>query len=213
MFVFSPHRPKELRPKEDKSYIFDDVFDEDTPTADIFSQSLTTAIENVINGYNSTVLAYGMTGAGKTYTMFGDIYNSNGGVDAHPGLITLMVKELFSAFAREQENGYQFQLKFSYLEIYNEQIRDLLSPSSTENLMIIEDPTKGVVIPDLSIYEINQYQEITDLIISGNSKRVMAPTGANQFSSRSHAILQLIIEKEAKLEILLRLILKARCVW
>ena len=193
-------KAKELRAREERSYVFDNVFDDQDSTLDIYSQVLTPAISNVLSGYNSTVLAYGMTGAGKTYTMFGDIYNSNLGVNLNSdqGLITLMVQDLFHTFAEEEKNGFQFRMKFSYLEIYNEQIRDLLAQQTNESLMIIEDPVKGVIIPNLSSHSIHEYKNIIDLIILGNSKRTMASTNANQFSSRSHAILQIIVEKRQK---------------
>jgi len=139
-----------------------------------------------------------MTGAGKTYTMFGDIYDSNEGMNNDQGLITLMVQDLFHSFAEEEQNGFQFRMKFSYLEIYNEQIRDLLAQQTNENLMIIEDPAKGVIIPNLTSHTIEEYKNIIELIILGNSKRVMASTNANQFSSRSHAILQIIVEKRQR---------------
>ncbi len=83
----------------------------------------------------------------------------------------------------------------SYIEIYNEQVRDLLVEKS-ENLMLIEDPLRGIVVPDLTEYEINSLQELDKHIISGNQRRVMASTGFNAFSSRSHALISLNIEKK-----------------
>jgi len=138
-----------------------------------------------------------MTGAGKTFTMFGDIYNSIGGINAHPGIVSLVVKDLFAAFEREAENGYHFKIKLSYLEIYNEHARDLLTADCDE-MMIIEDSQKGIVIPNLSEFIITDHDEIVKYIIQGNQRRVMASTHANQFSSRSHAIIQLTIEKRSK---------------
>jgi len=184
---------KELRPREERSYVFNDIFDESVSTVEIYKKVLTPAVSHIMDGYNSTVLAYGMTGAGKTYTMFGDIYES-GGV----GVVTLMVKDLFEAFAKEEQDGYKCQMKFSYLEIYNEQVKDLLAQQTNENLMIIEDPVKGVYIPNLSSHNIDQCEDIINLIIKGNSKRAMASTNSNQFSSRSHAILQITVEKRQR---------------
>ncbi len=192
--MFDPDVNSEWSLKREKSYAFDDVFDENYTTSSIYDQALKSALDNVVNGYNSTIFAYGMTGAGKTFTMFGDIYNSSGGLEVHPGIITLFVNDLFSTFEKERENGYEFSIRFSYIEIYNEQTRDLLSPT-TENLMIVEDPQKGVIIPNLSEHVITHHDEIIEHILLGNSRRIMASTSHNQFSSRSHAILQLIIEK------------------
>ena len=108
--------------------------------------------------------------------------NSEAESNAQIGVITLMVQDLFEVFAKEEQKGYNCQMKFSYLEIYNEQIKDLLSPQGEENLMIIEDPAKGVCIPNLSSYNINACDDIINLIIKGNSKRAMASTSSNQFS-------------------------------
>jgi len=147
----------------------------------------------MVQGFNSTILAYGMTGAGKTFTMFGDIYNSEGGIRIYPGIVNLIVQDIFKVFISECQN-FEFSLKMSYIEIYNEQIRDLLVPSA-ESLMIVEDPVKGIMIPNLSEFTIENEQELLKLILTGNARRVMASTHANQFSSRSHAIIQLFVEK------------------
>ena len=80
----------------------------------------------------------------------------------------------------------------SYLEIYNEQVKDLLLPSSTDtksNLMIVEDPVKGIIVPDLTEFHVSKPDELYSLIAMGNARRTMAATFANNFSSRSHAIL------------------------
>lgn len=88
-------------------------------------------------------------------------------------------------------------MRMSYLEIYNESVRDLLSSENTaENLIILEDPDKGVVCPLLSEREINSLSQISILVKQGNNRRVMASTKLNQFSSRSHAIIQLSLEIE-----------------
>ena len=165
-------------------------------TTSVYTRSISPAIENAISGYNSTVFAYGMTGAGKTYTMFGDLTEVTQGRHEH-GIISMVVNDLFASFVSEKNSNFNFTLKFSYIEIYNEHTRDLLS-SSGENLMIVEDPVRGVMIPSLQEYTITSLQEIVDLIRQGNGRRVMASTKANEFSSRSHAIIQLVIEKRDK---------------
>ena len=197
--MLSTIKGKELRPREERSYVFNDVFDGNVSTTEMYKKVLTPAVSHIMDGYNSTVLAYGMTGAGKTYTMFGDIYNPEAEPNAQElGVITLMVQDLFEAFAKEEQDGYKCQMKFCYVEIYNEQIKDLLSPQANENLMIIEDSVKGVCIPNLSSHNINTCDDIINLIIKGNSKRAMASTNSNQFSSRSHAILQITVEKRSR---------------
>jgi len=86
-------------------------------------------------------------------------------------------------------------VKLSYLEIYNETIRDLLSPESSENLMVIEDPARGVFVPELTEKEVNVEEEVLESIRIGNTRRQMASTGLNEFSSRSHAIITFFIEQ------------------
>jgi len=90
-----------------------------------------------------------------------------------------------------------FSIKLTYLEIYNEQVIDLLSEKGdkSEPLLILEDPTKGICIPDITQYKITEVSQVINLILLGNSRRTMAPTTANQFSSRSHAILEFSIEQ------------------
>lgn len=183
--------------RDEKVFIFDHVFDENDSNEIIFKRTVLSSVENLLNGYNSTILAYGMTGTGKTHTMFGDIHGlQSDGKLIEPGLIILAVKDLFWKIEIQiNENKHlEFKIKLSYLEIYNEQVKDLLVDNS-DNLMILEDQTKGVVITDLTEIQLNNPSEIIKLIEQGNSRRTMASTSSNQFSSRSHAILILSIEK------------------
>jgi hypothetical protein len=108
------------------------------------------------------------------------------------------VDYLFNEIGLNISDEKKFQVKISYLEIYNEQVIDLLV-DSTSNLMIVEDPQKGIIVPDLSEYSVKSSKELITLIIKGNSKRTMAATGENLFSSRSHAILQIIVEQKTKI--------------
>lgn len=95
------------------------------------------------------------------------------------------------------KSDYYFELKVSYLEIYNEQVRDLLSEKSS-SLMIVEDPARGVIVPDLNEFKVTSSEELAALIFSGNQRRTMAPTQANSVSSRSHAILIFSVEGRDK---------------
>ena len=90
-----------------------------------------------------------------------------------------------------------FNLKLNYLEIYNEQVIDLLSEKCerSDPLLILEDPIKGIIIPDITQYKITEVSQVINLILLGNSRRTMAPTSSNKFSSRSHAILEFNIEQ------------------
>lgn len=148
-----------------------------------------------MNGVNSACFAYGMTGAGKTYTMLGDIYRHGPG---ESGLCILAADLLFSKIAAESDRAHE--VRVSYLEIYNEQVRDLLSDSGGAALMIVEDPIRGVVVPALTEYPIESSVGLTELILKGNERRTMAETSVNQFSSRSHAILQIALESRGRSE-------------
>jgi hypothetical protein len=142
-------------------------------------------LPRVLDGYNFSCFAYGMTGAGKTHTMLGDIYNSSTG---ERGVCFLTVEKLFALIHETEDASREFEVKISYLEIYNEQVRDLLVEKPC-HLMIVEDPAKGVFVPDLKEKSVSEAEELMDLILEGNCRRRMAATGSNQFSSRSHAIL------------------------
>ena len=145
-------------------------------------------VEGTINGFNSTVFAYGATGAGKTFTMLGNEHN--------PGVMMLTFYELFQK-VKEMENDKQFQIKLSYLEIYNEVIRDLLS-AEFESLELREDPNQGMIVFGLSEVIASSVNEVMRLLLFGNQRRTQKPTKANQHSSRSHAILQVTIESRNK---------------
>ena len=119
-------------------YAFDYVFDEESTQEDVFRNTTEFLLDGAIQGYNSTVFAYGATGAGKTYTMLG--------TSSNPGVMCLTFDKLFRLVSQEQSD-HQFQIKLSYLEIYNEVIRDLLAKSPHEkSLELWEDPMKGSVV-------------------------------------------------------------------
>ena len=109
-----------------------------------------------------------MTGSGKTHTMLGDIYNVSTG---EKGLCYLTVEMIFELMSQKRDK--KFAIKISYLEIYNEQVFDLLDKRSSQ-LMIVEDPVRGVFVPDLKEIEVSQPTELVGLIIEGNSRRTMA---------------------------------------
>jgi len=141
-------------------------------------------IDGVLNGFNATVFAYGPTGAGKTYTMIGEVDG--------PGLMLKTFLEIFSKI-EEMSGERDYTVKLSYLEIYNEIVRDLINPSM-ETLEIREDPIKGVVIVGLTEIMATSPEHVITSIRNGNRRRTQEPTQANETSSRSHAVLQIIAE-------------------
>ena len=185
----------------EQTYAFDFAFDKNSTQTTVFEKSTKFLIEGVVNGYNATVFAYGATGAGKTYTMLGK--------ESNPGIMPLTLTELFNK-VKQFKNEREYKLKFWYLEIYNENIRDLLrfmnqSNSNSNNineenesLDLREDPIKGIVVSGITEINVNNSNDMLKILKRGNRNRTQEATGANETSSRSHAILQVAIEYKDK---------------
>lgn len=142
-----------------------------------------------MNGYNSTVFAYGATGAGKTHTMLGKA--------EQPGIMYQTMKEVFNVL-NDFKVDRTYEIKVSFLEIYNENIRDLIDTSGASHmdsadcyLELREDPEKGVCVAGLKEIEVKSAEEILSLLIHGNGNRTTESTDANDASSRSHAVFML----------------------
>ena len=184
----------------EQTYAFDFAFDKYSTQNTVFDKSTKFLIDGVVNGYNATVFAYGATGAGKTYTMLG--------TETNPGIMPLTLKELFDK-VKLLKSERQYKLKFWYLEIYNENIRDLLrfmNPNNTNNniveenesLDLREDPIKGIIVSGITEINVNNSNDRLKILKRGNRNRTQESTGANETSSRSHAILQVSIEYKDK---------------
>jgi len=147
-------------------------------------------VEWAIGGFNSCVLAYGQTGAGKSFTMMG---TDN---PAEFGLIPRICFGLFEHFeACEEEGSTECSMEFSFLEIYNENLRDCLSPHNNAVLKVREDPREGTYITHLTTVAVTNFEDILSLITIGNKSRAVASTKANVQSSRSHAIVTLSVRQ------------------
>ena len=145
-------------------------------------------LDSVLDGYNATVFAYGATGCGKTHTITGTLQQ--------PGVIFLTMQELFERIADRTDEKVT-EVSLSYLEIYNETIRDLLVPGgSKQSLMLREDAHHTVSVAGLSSHRPQNVQEVMDMIVRGNEYRTMSPTEANATSSRSHAVLQINVAQK-----------------
>eukprot|EP01060_Flectonema_neradi_P009046 TRINITY_DN16479_c0_g1_i1.p1 TRINITY_DN16479_c0_g1~~TRINITY_DN16479_c0_g1_i1.p1 ORF type:complete len:679 (+),score=136.03 TRINITY_DN16479_c0_g1_i1:44-2038(+) len=169
-----------------RRYSFDRVFDEDSTNDDVYSATVKPLLSGLLEGYNATCFAYGMTGAGKTFTMMG--------ADRIKGLCTMAVEELFPKI--ESMPG-KCAVHASYLEIYNEKIKDLLSRNDARKHDIIEDPEKGVMVTDLAEYLVTNLQDLHTLMSLGCEKRTRASTSSNVVSSRSHAILLITVKHQS----------------
>ncbi|XP_051856056.1 kinesin-like protein KIF19 [Antechinus flavipes] len=174
----------------EKTFIFDIVFDQQASQEEVYCSTTQHLVEGVISGYNATVFAYGPSGAGKTYTMLG--------MDSEPGIYLQTLNDLFQAI-EETSDDMEYTVSMSYLEIYNEVIRDLLNPSS-EFLELREDAKGSIQIAGITEVSTTNAQEIMQLLIKGNKQRTQEPTAANKTSSRSHAVLQVTVKQRSRVK-------------
>ena len=173
---------------KDQTFCFDRVFDENTTQGDVYEATTRSLLDSVLDGYNATVFAYGATGCGKTHTITGTVQQ--------PGVIFLTMQELFERIS-ERSDEKVTEVSLSYLEIYNETIRDLLVPGGSKaGLMLREDANQAVSVAGLSSHHPQNVQEVMDMIVRGNEYRTMSPTEANATSSRSHAVLQVNVSQK-----------------
>eukprot|EP01039_Chlorochromonas_danica_P003878 gene3878-4236_t len=177
-------------------YAFDEVFDDSADQLEVYQRTAQPYISKVLEGYNVTVFAYGATGAGKTHTMLGNTRADSAATHGDAGIIPKAVKDVFVSLKKKSKQctiGESYQLYLSFLEVYNEQVYDLLD-SSSRVLSVREDKEKGIVAAaGLTEQPVTTYEQVIDCIIQGNKRRKTEATMANVVSSRSHAILQLVV--------------------
>ncbi|XP_068717868.1 kinesin-like protein KIF18A isoform X2 [Montipora capricornis] len=175
---FLTRRAKDLR------FMFDRVFDSSASNINVFEETTKAIIDGVLGGYNCSVFAYGATGAGKTFTMLGDSTN--------PGVMFLTMMNLYSKInaSKDEKSSY---VAVSYLEVYNETIRDLLMPG--QPLAVREDPQRGVCVSGLTLNKPASAEELLGMLEYGNNNRTQHPTDANAQSSRSHAVFQVFLRQ------------------
>lgn len=173
-----------------KRFTFDHVFGQTSTQHDVYEKTGFTIVENVLEGYNGTVFAYGQTGTGKTFTMVGPQP-----VQADSelrGLIPRAFSHIFDSI--KSTSGSRFLLHVSYLEIYNEEIRDLLSKNPKGRLELHDRPDSGVYVKDLSNVFVDNVEQIQKVLTIGQKNRSVASTLMNQESSRSHSIFTVSVE-------------------
>uniref|UniRef100_A0A1A9WYT0 Kinesin motor domain-containing protein n=1 Tax=Glossina brevipalpis TaxID=37001 RepID=A0A1A9WYT0_9MUSC len=147
----------------------------------VYNDLGTDVVECAFQGYNACVFAYGQTGSGKTFTMMGTPDN--------PGLIPKICQEMFARMRVGQESGTGYKTQASYLEIYNERVKDLLGAHSVgHGLRVREHRSLGPYVENLSQHSVANFDEIQECITRGNIQRTTASTNMNDTSSRSHAI-------------------------
>jgi len=173
-----------------KQFTFDHVFPPNTPQSDVYDKTGSPIVENVLEGYNGTIFAYGQTGTGKTFTMVGPQGTC---VDTDlSGLIPRAFTQIFESI--KTTNDLRFLVHASYLEIYNEEIRDLLSKTPKDKLELHDRPDSGVFVKDLSTTFVDSVEQIHRVLSVGQRNRSTGSTLMNQESSRSHSIFSVTVE-------------------
>ncbi|XP_068589989.1 kinesin-like protein KIF3B [Cebidichthys violaceus] len=180
--------PKEASASDHpKIFTFDSVYDWNSKQIDLYDETFRPLVDSVLLGFNGTIFAYGQTGTGKTYTMEGvrnDIERR--------GVIPNSFEHIFTHISRSQNQ--QYLVRASYLEIYQEEIKDLLSKDQTRRLELRERPDTGVYVKDLSSFVTKSVREIEHVMNVGNQNRSVGATNMNEHSSRSHAIFVITVE-------------------
>lgn len=147
-------------------------------------------LDNAFQGYNNCIFAYGQTGSGKSYSMMG--YGEEEGVI--PRICRDMFERIEATAAKDK--NMTSTVEVSYLEIYNERVRDLLNPSTKGNLKVREHPSTGPYVEDLAKLVVRSFVEIENLMDEGNKARTVAATNMNETSSRSHAVFTLTLTQK-----------------
>jgi len=183
--------PKADEGEPPKMFTFDGAWSEDSKQPDVYAETAFPIVESTLEGYNGTIFAYGQTGTGKSHTMQGPQP-----IDQQPrdqlGIIPNSFYHIFDTVASTV--GKDFLVRASYLEIYNEEIRDLLGKDPKAKLDLKQHPDKGVFVKDLTCIVVKSVEEIDHVMMVGHKNRSVGATLMNQDSSRSHSIFSITVE-------------------
>ncbi|XP_030756162.1 kinesin-like protein KIF3A [Sitophilus oryzae] len=175
---------------DNKYFKLDYIFSPTSAQLDVYRIVAAPLVEQVFDGYNATIFAYGQTGTGKTFTMTGNYQ-----VSELRGIIPNTFTHIFTQIANSSEDR-SFIVKVMYLEIYNEEVRDLLGSDPNKKLQIKERKDIGIYVKDLSGFTVDSVESITQLMDRGNKNRITRSTMMNNVSSRSHAIFTIVVESK-----------------
>lgn len=147
-------------------------------------------LTNAFAGYNNCIFAYGQTGSGKSYSMMG--------YGKEHGIIPKICQDMFERITdiQTKDPSVRCTVEVSYLEIYNERVKDLLNPGTKGNLKVREHPSTGPYVEDLAKLVVGSFEEIENLMDEGNKARTVAATNMNATSSRSHAVFTLMLTQK-----------------
>ncbi|CAI9261700.1 unnamed protein product [Lactuca saligna] len=187
----------------DRKFTLDAVLDSKSSQEDVFKLVGVSMVKSAMAGYNTSILAYGQTGSGKTYTLWGppSAMVEDQSANGNQGIVPRIFQMLFAEIQREQDQAegkqLNYQCRCSFLEIYNEQIGDLLDPTQ-RNLEIKDDSKHGFYVENLSEEYVTSYEDVTQILIKGLSNRKVGATSINSKSSRSHIVFTCVIESWCK---------------
>uniref|UniRef100_A0A1B6FS76 Kinesin-like protein n=1 Tax=Cuerna arida TaxID=1464854 RepID=A0A1B6FS76_9HEMI len=175
------------RTNKEMQFIFDRVFSSDANNMEVYEGTTEGIISNILEGYNCSVFVYGATGAGKTHTMLGN--------KESPGITFLTMTELYKQ-VEQLKATKDVEIGITYLEVYNENVQDLINPSGPMHLR--DDSNGGVLVAGMKVEKILCSEQLFQLLQRGNSNRTQHPTDANAESSRSHAVFQVYVKIQTK---------------
>ncbi|KAL7274763.1 Kinesin-related motor protein [Rhizina undulata] len=175
-----------------KTYTFDRVFGPEADQAMIYDDVVAPILEEMLSGYNCTIFAYGQTGTGKTYTMSGNMTDNFGTYSDSAGIIP---RTLYRLFTRLDSDDADNSVKCSFIELYNEELKDLLAADEHAKVKIFEDSTRkgGIVIQGMEESYIKNAEDGVKLLQEGSHKRQVAATRCNDLSSRSHTVFTITV--------------------
>lgn len=177
------HRSRE------QCYAFDHIFTHHD-IEEIYQRTAMDLVDSLYDGFNGCVFAYGATGTGKTFTMIGN--------SEQKGMVQICLDDIFEK-RKQMEANTEIRIKIQFVEIYNEQIKDLLEPEKS-SCSLRDDPVKGVTVQGAKKLEVSSTEQVSRLVQQGNQRRSTEKTDANEASSRSHAILQIKVKVQPRLK-------------
>ena len=175
------------------TFTFDTVYNWDTEQITLYQETASPIVDSVLEGYNGTIFAYGQTGTGKTFTMEGA-----GSNDKLKGIIPNAFDHVFRAIETSEDK--EFLVRASFLEIYNEEIRDLLAKTPQNRLELKESVDSGIYVKNLTSFVVKGVSEIGNVLAVGKKNRSVGTTLMNQDSSRSHSIFTVVIECSERIQ-------------
>ena len=174
---------------DNQHFRYDYVFDDSADNQLVYKYTARPLVQNIFEGGRSTCFAYGQTGSGKTHTMGGEFHGKT--QDSKNGIYALATKDVFKYLTSPKYKSLKLQVSCSYFEIYSGKVFDLLSGKS--KLRVLEDGKQQVQVVGLTETVVESVEDVLKLITSGNNLRTSGQTSANQHSSRSHAVFQIIL--------------------